>query len=192
MSGQPNPDWENIQGRRYPGYGRCIFCGCDGGVEGLRDEHIIPLALGGDTVIEHASCRTCERLISPVDTHLGHSVYGRHRIHVNAPTRHPKERPATLPARFTLRLAMLLGTFRLRTIRILSRSLYGVTLAFGGVRGSMSRSRKLSSTSTTGYHPISERPSISMPTRTFGSRNLVSFMFPSSLVGSLTLLIAIW
>ena len=95
-------DWEDIQGKRYAGYGRCIYCGSDGGEEGLRDEHIIPLALGGRTIIEKASCRECERLINPVDTHLAKAVYGDFRVHTKAPTRNPKERPSVLPASFTV------------------------------------------------------------------------------------------
>jgi hypothetical protein len=95
--------WEDIQGRRFPGYGRCIYCDSDGGAEGLRDEHVIPFSLGGNTCIEKASCRDCERKISPVDTHLGRSVFGQHRIHAGVQTRRPKERPAILPANFTVR-----------------------------------------------------------------------------------------
>jgi hypothetical protein len=95
-------EWEKITSKRHPGFGQCIYCGSDGGVEGLRDEHAIPFALGGNLVIEKGSCRRCEQKIAPVDTHLGRSVYGQHRIHVNAPTRNRKERPATLPANFTV------------------------------------------------------------------------------------------
>jgi HNH endonuclease len=94
--------WEDIQGRCFPGYGRCIYCGSDGGAEGLRDEHVIPFALEGNTRIEKASCRDCERRISPVDTHLGRSVFGQHRIHAGVQTRRPKERPTILPANFTI------------------------------------------------------------------------------------------
>ena len=35
----------------YRGFGRCIYCESDGGEAGLRDEHIIPFALGGNAVI---------------------------------------------------------------------------------------------------------------------------------------------
>jgi len=34
----------DIQGYKFPGYGRCIYCGTTGT---LKDEHIIPLSLGG-------------------------------------------------------------------------------------------------------------------------------------------------
>jgi hypothetical protein len=91
-------EWTDIQGTKYPGYGRCIYCGESGGAEGLRDEHVIPFSLGGRTVIEKASCRDCERRINPVDTHLARAVFGQFRVHANVPTRNPKDRPSTLPA----------------------------------------------------------------------------------------------
>jgi hypothetical protein len=94
--------WTDIQGRRYPGYGCCIYCGSDGGADGLRDEHIIPFALGGKAYIEKASCVSCERRINPVDTHLGRAVYGQHRFQLVILTRKPKQRPASLPANFTV------------------------------------------------------------------------------------------
>jgi len=96
-------EWQDVQGKRYPGYGRCIYCGSDGGADGLRDEHIIPFSLGGDTYIEKASCRECERKTNPVDTHLGRSVFGQYRIHAGVQTRNRRERPGVLPANFTVR-----------------------------------------------------------------------------------------
>ncbi len=102
MANQSGPDWEDIQGRKYPGYGRCIYCGSDGGADGLRDEHIIPYSLGGNTEIENASCRDCERRINPVDTHMAHAVFGEYRIHAGVQTRNPKNRPTSLQAQFTV------------------------------------------------------------------------------------------
>jgi hypothetical protein len=40
----------------YPPVGRCIYCGR---TEDLRDEHIIPYALGGKVVLPKASCENC-------------------------------------------------------------------------------------------------------------------------------------
>jgi HNH endonuclease len=94
---------ENIQGKKYSGYGVCIYCGSDGGSEGLRDEHIIPYSLGGNAEIENASCRGCERKLTPVDAHMARSVYGQFRIHANIQTRNPKDRPGVLPAHFVVR-----------------------------------------------------------------------------------------
>jgi hypothetical protein len=90
--------WEDIQGKRFPGYGRCTYCGSDGGADGLGEEHVVPLSLNGETVIDGASCKTCEALISPADTYLGKSVYWHFRLHTGANTRRPKERPSVLKA----------------------------------------------------------------------------------------------
>jgi hypothetical protein len=102
MMRQGSEGWEDIQGKKYPGYGRCIYCGSDGSKDGLRDEHIIPFSLGGNTEIENASCTDCERRINPVDTHMAQVVFGEYRIHAAVQTRHPKNRPTSLPARFTV------------------------------------------------------------------------------------------
>ena len=96
------PDWQDIQGQKHPGYGRCIYCGSDGGADGLRDEHIIPFSLGGNSVIEHASCRPCEKITSLLDRHLARSVYGQFRIHAGVQTRNPRERPSELLTNFTV------------------------------------------------------------------------------------------
>jgi hypothetical protein len=53
--------FENVEGKRYPGFGRCIYCGAAGN---LKDEHIVPLSLGGNTMILKASCGACEKITS--------------------------------------------------------------------------------------------------------------------------------
>ncbi len=95
-------DWEDIQGKQYAGYGRCIYCGGAGDGEGLRREHILEFSLGGNTWIDRASCLTCQRLIDPIERHLGHAVYGQYRIHAGVQTRNPRERPTELPATFRI------------------------------------------------------------------------------------------
>ena len=47
-----------IRRHRYGAVGKCIYCGAEG-VQ-LTDEHIIPEALGGELVIEKASCDLCQ------------------------------------------------------------------------------------------------------------------------------------
>ncbi|MGB8898754.1 MAG: HNH endonuclease [Methylocella sp.] len=96
--------WSNtllgdVQGQKYPGYGVCIYCGSDGGADGLRDEHIIPFALNGNAIIKEASCTTCEKKINPVD-HLAKDVFWNYRLLIGAQTRNPKQRPNVLPATF--------------------------------------------------------------------------------------------
>ena len=49
----------DIQGVKFPGYGRCIYCGSTGP---LKDEHIIPFSLGGKAVIEAASSGECKKV----------------------------------------------------------------------------------------------------------------------------------
>ena len=65
----------DIQGKIYPGFGRCIYCGSDGGTDGLRDEHIMPYCLGGNAVIEKASCKACE-----ASHELSRWLYGSARL----------------------------------------------------------------------------------------------------------------
>jgi hypothetical protein len=47
----------DVQGKIYASFGRCIYCGSDGGTDGLRDEHIMPYCLGGNAIIRDASCK---------------------------------------------------------------------------------------------------------------------------------------
>jgi len=84
---------DDIQGKIYPSFGRCIYCGSDGGRDGLRDEHIIPFSLGGNTVIKKASCRKCEAKTSYIDGYLANAIYGRYRVQAKVQTRRPKARP---------------------------------------------------------------------------------------------------
>jgi HNH endonuclease len=44
----------------YHSPGRCIYCMKEFPPEQLREEHIIPLALGGTWRIEHAACFPCQ------------------------------------------------------------------------------------------------------------------------------------
>jgi hypothetical protein len=93
------PEGQDIQGKTYPGFGRCIYCGSDGE---LTQEHIIPFALHGNTVIKDACCDKCRIKIDPIDRHLGRSIFGQYRIHAGLQTRNPKDRPSALPAKFII------------------------------------------------------------------------------------------
>jgi 5-methylcytosine-specific restriction endonuclease McrA len=68
----------DIQGIKFPGYGRCIYCGSTGP---LKDEHIIPLSLGGKAVIEAASCGDCEKVTSYLDGYLARQIFHEPRSH---------------------------------------------------------------------------------------------------------------
>jgi hypothetical protein len=93
----------DVQGKIYSGFGRCIYCGSDGGVDGLRDEHIMPYCLGGNTKIREASCKACEAITSYLDGYLGRKVFYELRVHSDVQTRNPKDRPTHLRA--TLQVA---------------------------------------------------------------------------------------
>jgi HNH endonuclease len=98
---------DDIQGKKFPGYGRCIYCGSTDGGDGLGDEHVIPFALGGNAEILAASCKWCERITSYLDGYLARHTYHEYRAHAGTQTRNPRERPPSFPARIVLRLAQL-------------------------------------------------------------------------------------
>jgi hypothetical protein len=85
----------DIQGVRFPGYGRCIYCGSTGP---LKDEHIVPFSLGGKAVIEAASCGKCEKVTSYLDGYLARQIFHEYRAHAGMKSRRPKERPTELEA----------------------------------------------------------------------------------------------
>lgn len=85
-------DLENGDRKRIPSMGRCIYCG-DDKCE-LTDEHVVPFALGGNTVIfEKASCATCQRSIQPYEQRVLRDQLGVFRARIEAPTRNKKSRP---------------------------------------------------------------------------------------------------
>lgn len=57
-----------MRAQRYRSLGRCIYCLCSEEhalgkhKDGLTEEHIIPLALSGTLIFEHAVCDTCKTL----------------------------------------------------------------------------------------------------------------------------------
>lgn len=88
---------DNIQGRRYPPVGKCVYCGSDGGTKGLSDEHMVPFSLGGDAVLPKASCAACATETSKIELYLARHIFHGLRSHVGAPSR-KKSLPSTLSA----------------------------------------------------------------------------------------------
>jgi hypothetical protein len=62
------------------------------GVE-LTDEHFLPLSLGGQHVIEKASCRKCADITKKFEQDVAREMWGDARISYDAPSRRKKERP---------------------------------------------------------------------------------------------------
>ncbi|MBO0734649.1 MAG: hypothetical protein J2P49_10115 [Methylocapsa sp.] len=84
---------------RIPSKGRCIYCGKDDVT--LTDEHFLPLCLGGQHIIEKASCRLCAAITSKFEQHVARDMWGNARISYNATSRHETgvrpTSPCTIP-----------------------------------------------------------------------------------------------
>jgi hypothetical protein len=74
--------------------GFCIYCGSN---ESLSDEHVIPFALGGNAILEKASCKRCSKITSEFERRVLRGFMLEARTAARFPTRRPKERPTTLP-----------------------------------------------------------------------------------------------
>jgi hypothetical protein len=70
--------------------GYCIYCG-KAGIP-LTDEHIVPLALGGQHVIVHASCHRCAAITSRFEGDVAREMWGDARNSYAAPSRRKKRR----------------------------------------------------------------------------------------------------
>jgi hypothetical protein len=81
--------------RRIPSPGACIYCGGAFSQNDLTDEHIIPYALGHNTLIfEKASCKSCAAIIQPYEQEVLKKQLGDFRLQIDAPSRtKKKDRP---------------------------------------------------------------------------------------------------
>ena len=75
--------------RIYPRAGYCIYCGISSRL--LTDEHIIPVALGGNVLLPAASCGVCQNIINqqfetPI-LNVMHGSFGTARISLKIPPR---------------------------------------------------------------------------------------------------------
>src|ERR1700730_18119661 len=84
---------------RYKPVGRCIYCGSleysTDSSRPLAEEHIIPLALGGDRILPEASCRKCERITGNFEQMALRGVLRGARVSLGL--RSKKGHPDTLP-----------------------------------------------------------------------------------------------
>jgi hypothetical protein len=74
--------------------GECIYCGS---VDGLSDEHVVPLSLGGKFVLPLASCKNCSAITSAFEREVTRGFMRDARVVAGFPTRRPKQRPSQLP-----------------------------------------------------------------------------------------------
>lgn len=75
---------------KFPSKGVCIYCGANG--FRLTDEHIVPLSLGGQHVIEEASCYSCADVTKKFEQDVARELWGDARTSYNAPSRRKKQR----------------------------------------------------------------------------------------------------
>lgn len=80
--------------KRFSPVGQCIYCGALGTDVDLTDEHIIPFALAGDTILPKSSCKDCARVTGAVvEQQVLRRMFGVVRAQRDLPTRRPRERP---------------------------------------------------------------------------------------------------
>lgn len=82
---QPSQTYANVR--------HCIYCGK---VDGLSDEHIIPLELGGRLVLPESSCATCRVKTGKFEQTCLRTMYGPLRLLYDLPSRRKRERPESM------------------------------------------------------------------------------------------------
>lgn len=83
---------------KTPPIGYCIYCGASDPEANLQDEHAIPYGMGGHyTVLRKASCERCAKITCSIEQYCLRRLFLNARVHLNMPTRRPKERPRALP-----------------------------------------------------------------------------------------------
>lgn len=80
--------------RTYSAIGVCIYCGS---MEGLTDEHIVPLGFGGRWLLPKSSCKTCAAETSKHERTCLRTMYGPLRLLYDLPSRRKADRPDSLP-----------------------------------------------------------------------------------------------
>lgn len=87
---------EAYQTYRFTPVGECIYCGEK---DDLTDEHIIPLALGGNLVLPDASCKDCAKVTSRFERRVLRGFMYDARVAGDFPSRRKKKRPHMLPTK---------------------------------------------------------------------------------------------
>jgi hypothetical protein len=75
---------------RIASRGACIYCGTKG--VALGDEHIVPLSLGGQHILEEASCLPCADVTKRFEQDVAREMWGDARNSYDAPSRRKKLR----------------------------------------------------------------------------------------------------
>src|SRR5712671_1076196 len=75
---------------RIASKGACIYCGKT--EMPLTDEHVVPFALGGQHILEDASCLACADVTKNFEQDVAREMWGGARTSYNAPSRRKKQR----------------------------------------------------------------------------------------------------
>src|SRR6516165_9114063 len=75
---------------RIASRGACIYCGARGVM--LTDEHVIPLSLGGQHILDGASCRPCADFTTKFERDVARDMWGDARNSYKVASRRKKER----------------------------------------------------------------------------------------------------
>src|SRR5262249_22334066 len=75
---------------RIASRGACIYCGAHDVV--LTDEHVIPLSLGGQHILEGASCQSCADVTTRFERDVARDMWGDARNSYNVQSRRKRER----------------------------------------------------------------------------------------------------
>ena len=83
---------------RFEPVGICIYCGKKNAK--LGDEHIIPYGLGGQLILQAASCKACETITAKFEGVVQRTIYGDFRMRHNLPSRRKRDRLHRQPLSF--------------------------------------------------------------------------------------------
>ncbi|MBD8890306.1 HNH endonuclease [Roseibium litorale] len=71
--------------KHFPGHGTCIYCGTSGVT--LTKEHIVPEFIGGQTILDDASCLKCNEVTNKFETDVARKMWGDARTAYRAPSK---------------------------------------------------------------------------------------------------------
>ncbi len=80
----------------YEAIWKCIYCGSTER-KSLTKEHIVPVSFGGKVALPKSSCVSCARITRDFEKDCARKNFGRLRMYLNFPTRHPDQRPSHIP-----------------------------------------------------------------------------------------------
>lgn len=83
---------ENFARKFYAPVGQCVYCG---GSEDLRNEHIIPVGLGGVTTLPKSTCERCAKITGQVEMRVLRGSIWPVRAFLKLRSRRPNEAPKT-------------------------------------------------------------------------------------------------